>query len=175
MNRIVYLHGYKSSPRSTKAQFFGRRFAELRVPFEVPDISAETMAGQLRIIEDACRGEAVTLMGSSLGGFLAALYAARHPEVQRAVLTAPAFCIGRMDLITDASEFEDFPDVRQPVLILHGTEDPVVPVSLSQAFANAHPNVKLLLLNSRHELTDVLEPMWNAVRDFLATPVNAIT
>jgi pimeloyl-ACP methyl ester carboxylesterase len=167
MNRIVYLHGYKSSPRSTKAQFFGRHFAELGVPFEVPDISAETIAGQLRAIDGACRGDAVTLMGSSLGGYLAALYAARHPEVQRVILMAPAFCIGRMDLIKDASQFEDFPDVRQPVLILHGTKDPVVPVSLSQAFAASHPKAKLLLLNSGHELTDVLEPMWNATLEFL--------
>jgi pimeloyl-ACP methyl ester carboxylesterase len=149
------------------AQFFGRHFAELRVPFKVPDISAETIAGPLRVIEDACRGEAVTLMGSSLGGYLAALYAARHPEVQRVILMAPAFCIGRMDLIKDASQFEDFPDVRQPVLILHGTKDPVVPVSLSQAFAASHPKAKLLLLNSGHELTDVLEPMWNATLEFL--------
>ena len=30
-------------------------------------------------------------MGSSLGGYLAALYAARHPNIERLVLLAPAF------------------------------------------------------------------------------------
>ena len=30
-------------------------------------------------------------MGSSLGGYLAALIASRNPEVERAVLLAPAF------------------------------------------------------------------------------------
>jgi pimeloyl-ACP methyl ester carboxylesterase len=34
-------------------------------------------------------------MGSSLGGYLAALYAARHPEVSRVVLLAPAFGFAR--------------------------------------------------------------------------------
>ena len=37
-------------------------------------------------------GQTAVLMGSSLGGYLAALYAARHPgEVERMVLLAPAF------------------------------------------------------------------------------------
>ena len=47
------------------------------------------------MIEQACGKEPVTLMGSSLGGYLAALYAARHAEVERLVLMAPAFCFPR--------------------------------------------------------------------------------
>src|SRR5207245_462042 len=35
----------------------------------------------------------VSLIGSSMGGYLAALYAARHPEVERLVLLAPAFSL----------------------------------------------------------------------------------
>lgn len=167
MNRIVYLHGYQSSPLSRKAQFFGRRFATLAVPFEVPNLSELNVTAQLRTIEDACRGQAVTLMGSSLGGYLAALYAARHPEVDRVVLMAPAFCLGRLSLIDDASRYEDFPDLRQPALILHGTGDTVVPAALSQQFAASHPNAKLLLFDSGHELTDVMDQMWDAVLGFL--------
>src|SRR5207245_749511 len=40
-------------------------------------------------------GEHVSLMGSSLGGYLAALYASRHPEVEKLVLLAPAFYFPR--------------------------------------------------------------------------------
>jgi len=37
-------------------------------------------------------GEPLILMGSSLGGYLAALYAERHPKaVDRLILLAPAF------------------------------------------------------------------------------------
>ena len=43
------------------------------------------------MIKQAANGEPVSLMGSSLGGYLAALYASRHPEVQKLVLLAPAF------------------------------------------------------------------------------------
>ncbi len=98
MSRFVYLHGFASSPASKKAQFFRERFAELGMGLEIQDLAEGnftglTITGQLRVIERAVRGEAVTLIGSSMGGYLASLYAARHPdEVERLVLLAPAFC-----------------------------------------------------------------------------------
>ena len=49
------------------------------------------MTGQLQVIDHAVHGDPVILMGSSLGGYLAALYASRHPNVERLVLLAPAF------------------------------------------------------------------------------------
>lgn len=55
------------------------------------DFSRLTITGQLRIVEEQAAGEPVNLMGSSLGGYLAALYASRHPETGRVVLLAPAF------------------------------------------------------------------------------------
>ena len=99
-SRIVYLHGFASGPGSQKAQLFRRRFGERGVSLEIPDLAAGdfehlTISGQLAVIETVARGEAVSLMGSSLGGYLAALYAARHPEVERLLLMAPAFGFGR--------------------------------------------------------------------------------
>jgi hypothetical protein len=98
--RLIYLHGFASGPGSHKAQLFRRRFAERGVRLEVPDLTAGdfehlTVSGQLAVIERVAEGEPVRLMGSSLGGYLAALYAARHPEVERLVLMAPAFGFGR--------------------------------------------------------------------------------
>lgn len=95
-SRVVYLHGFASSPLSTKARFFARHFADLGVGCEIPQLDEGnfetlTVSDQLRVIDQAVNGEAVTLMGSSLGGYLAALYAARHPNVERLVLLAPAF------------------------------------------------------------------------------------
>jgi pimeloyl-ACP methyl ester carboxylesterase len=46
-------------------------------------------------VERAAAGDPISLIGSSMGGYLAALYAARHPEVVRAVLLAPAFGFAR--------------------------------------------------------------------------------
>lgn len=71
------------------------------------------------------------------------------------------------DLMEDSAHFEAFPDVRQPGLIFHGIDDPVVPVAGSRSFAAHHPNIHLLEFRSGHELTNVLEQMWGAARDFL--------
>ncbi len=94
--RILYLHGFASGPASKKAAFFRDRFREAGVGIEIPDLSEGrferlTVTGQLRVIETCAAGAPVSLIGSSMGGYLAALYAVRHPETVRLVLLAPAF------------------------------------------------------------------------------------
>src|SRR5437879_6318239 len=96
MTPIVYLHGFASGPQSTKAQFFLRKFSERGVTIRIPrldegNFEGLTISGQLGVIERAAGEGPVSLIGSSLGGYLAALYAARHPEVEWLVLLAPAF------------------------------------------------------------------------------------
>lgn len=94
---VVYLHGFASGPGSKKARFFGERFAARGVPFHAPDLAAGnfatlTLSGQLSVVAAAVAERRVTLMGSSMGGYLAALFAAANPSlVERAVLMAPAF------------------------------------------------------------------------------------
>ena len=94
---VVYLHGFASGPSSKKARFFGERFAARGIRFTVPDLAAGdfgnlTLTGQLGVIEATVAGGPVCLMGSSMGGYLAALYAAARPsEVEKLVLMAPAF------------------------------------------------------------------------------------
>jgi uncharacterized protein len=73
----------------------------------------------------------------------------------------------RYSLVEDALKYEDFPDFRQPGLILHGRLDPVVPAAYSQKFAAVHPAVRLKLLDSGHELTDVLDILWSETAEFL--------
>ena len=96
MTRIVYLHGFASSPQSSKAQFFRRKFAALGIDITIPRLDEgrfeeTTVSRQLAVIEREAADEPVILMGSSLGGYLAALYASRHRKVEKLVLMAPAF------------------------------------------------------------------------------------
>src|SRR5882762_8855796 len=98
--KLIYLHGFASGPMSSKAQFFRRRFEELGIEMQIPDLNEGhferlTISRQLRVIERLAVGRGVWLMGSSMGGYLAALYAARHAEVSRVVLLAPAFGFAR--------------------------------------------------------------------------------
>ena len=94
MTRIVYLHGFASSPHSSKAQFFARKFAACGVSMEIPQLDEGhfeelTISGQLRVIECAVGDEPAILIGSSLGGYLAALYASRHAaQIEKLVYAA---------------------------------------------------------------------------------------
>ena len=96
---IFYLHGFASSPGSTKIRYFSERLRERGVSlvcpdFNQPDFRTLTITRMLEQLDrqlppDA--GPPVTLIGSSLGGTVAILAAARAPSrVARLVLLAPA-------------------------------------------------------------------------------------
>jgi len=102
--RFVYLHGFASGPSSRKARFFADRFAELGLYLETPELTpaeseggfeALTLTGQLALLERLLHNDPCILMGSSMGGYLSAIYASRHTEVTRIVILAPAFCMAR--------------------------------------------------------------------------------
>jgi uncharacterized protein len=96
---VFYLHGFASSPQSTKVGYFSDRLSEhgirVRCPdFNQPDFSTLTltrMLDQLATELASLDDEPATLIGSSLGGTLAILAADRFsPQVERLVLLAPA-------------------------------------------------------------------------------------
>lgn len=100
---VIYLHGFASSPQSSKAMFFAERFASAGIRFLCPDLnepafSRLTVSRMLQQLEKRISSlppAEIVLMGSSLGGFVAVEAAARqvgearHPIV-KVVLLAPA-------------------------------------------------------------------------------------
>jgi pimeloyl-ACP methyl ester carboxylesterase len=206
MTRVIYLHGFGSGPGSRKAAFFRDRLRRAGVQLETPDLNGGnfrelTISGQLRALEKTAAGEDAVLIGSSLGGYIAALYTSRHPKIRAAVLMAPAFNFcglwketlgpetllkwkssGEIEVyhhaenravpldyqfLEDAARYEAFPRVQQPCLDFHGTDDPVVPIQYSEEFAAENPHVELVRLQSGHELTDVLETIWEHSQEFV--------
>ena len=166
------------------------------------DFSTLTITKQLSLVERLAAGQNVRLMGSSLGGYLSALYAARHPaQVERLVLLAPAFRLAerwaqrtgpsaladwerngalpyfhygeKRDLplhwqfMADARRYDNYPDFHQPALIFHGADDSVVPLEDSVEFVATHPNARLQVMHSGHELGDCLDEMWTQMSSFL--------
>lgn len=97
---LLYLHGFASGPSSKKAQDLAARFAELGVAVDVPDLTPgpdgferSSPSSMLAVAERRLAGAAPphAIIGSSLGGYLAAVAASRDPSIERLVLMAPAF------------------------------------------------------------------------------------
>lgn len=102
VGRVVYLHGFASSPASSKAQRFAREFAARGIGFACPDLNEpafETltvtrMLDQVARVLDAGGRGPVALIGSSLGAFVAVHAAARQRSIDRLILLAPALDFG---------------------------------------------------------------------------------
>lgn len=104
---VIYLHGFASSPDSSKAQRFRRELEARGVGFSCPDfnepafetLTVTRMLDQTDAAIAVVRGGSVALVGSSLGAFVAVHAAVRdaqrtHPRVDRLVLMAPALDFG---------------------------------------------------------------------------------
>jgi pimeloyl-ACP methyl ester carboxylesterase len=100
---VYYLHGFASSPRSTKAAYFDGQLRShgltLRCPdFNQPDFPSLTMTRMLaQLAADMATLEPpIVLIGSSLGAVVALHTAAAMPDrISRLVLLAPAVMFPR--------------------------------------------------------------------------------
>ncbi len=94
----VYLHGFCSGANSYKGSYMRERFSQAGLKLHTPDLNGDdfehlTISNQLEIIDEliAPLDGPVTLFGSSMGGYLAALYAENTTKVSELILIAPAF------------------------------------------------------------------------------------
>lgn len=100
-HQYAYLHGFASSPRSVKGLALERAFAARGLTLARPDLNRPSFAlldhdAMLAAVDEmdaqAPGGPPWRLVGSSLGGWLAARWAELHPaRVDRLVLLCPAF------------------------------------------------------------------------------------
>jgi pimeloyl-ACP methyl ester carboxylesterase len=102
---VFYLHGFASSPESSKAIALMRGLEALGVATHIPDLNQPSfraltitrMLGQVRKIIDRAKPGPVVLIGSSLGAFVALHAAAAEARVKGLVLLAPALDFGGDD------------------------------------------------------------------------------
>jgi pimeloyl-ACP methyl ester carboxylesterase len=112
------MHGFGSGPGSQKAQHLASRFAAAGAPLQLSDLTpgadgfersspSSMLAEAERLLAEGRPPHAI--IGSSLGGYLAAVEAARNPAIARLVLLAPAFRLfERWDRRLTATAREDW-------------------------------------------------------------------
>ncbi len=141
---IIFIHGQESSSQGTKGLFFREHFPEMIIPDFIGAVA--TRMSKLKEILSDKRG--VIMIGSSLGGLMAALYAFQNPDrMKKLILLAPAL---------NLPEFT--PYLRQtlslPVYVFHGKNDELIPVQPIQKIAKTvFENCTFTLLDDDHRLS----------------------
>ncbi len=124
-NRIIYLHGLESNSQTHKAALVRAVYPDLVMPDFIGSLD-ERMRQLYPILGSASNW---TLIGSSYGGLMAALFSTRFPaQVRKQLLLAPALML---------PEFaENLPKpIDVPTIIIHGRQDTIVPVDAARPLA----------------------------------------
>jgi pimeloyl-ACP methyl ester carboxylesterase len=177
VKHVVYLHGFPSSPASSKAQRFKAECARRGVSFSCPDLNppASEAPTVRRMLEQAraaigASGGPVMLVGSSLGGFIAVHAAAQDKtgRIERLALLAPAvdFAACGSSTMEDAAQYDAFNlQLRLPIDIFQGRQDDTVLPETVAAWAEGRPNVDLHWYDDGHQLA-------GSVDDILAVSIS---
>jgi hypothetical protein len=102
---LVYLHGFASGPQGAKGSHCRDWAAAMHIPFHAPDLNLPdfehlTITAQVEAVAALVQGldEPPVVVGSSMGGLVAAAAAHRGVPMARLVLLAPAFGFARRRL-----------------------------------------------------------------------------
>jgi alpha-beta hydrolase superfamily lysophospholipase len=86
-NSTIFIHGQESSSQGNKAVFFRGLFPEMIIPDFVGDVSTR----MLKLNEILIGKKGIIMIGSSLGGLMASLYAFQNQNrLKKLILLAPA-------------------------------------------------------------------------------------
>ncbi len=123
--RLIFIHGLNGSSQGVKANLLRALYPQMSIP-DFPGSLEERMDKLAAILSN---GIGWTLVGSSFGGLMAALYACRYPDrIRRQILLAPALIWP--DFASDPPDPIDVPTV-----IFHGRKDSLIPLSAVRPLA----------------------------------------
>jgi predicted esterase YcpF (UPF0227 family) len=167
---LYYIHGYLSSPDGTKGVIFSCHLQAKTITYRKGKPEDLVIADCLhRIAKEITNDSEVTLIGSSLGGFLAAKTALTYPQVQRLILLNPAVIPPQIDvdsltgmpvrILRDMQDPQLFQQkIKAQVVLLLGTLDDVVPNAWGWEFAQAQEAL-VKFLHDDHRFSHYLEEL----------------
>ena len=147
---ILFIHGSDSSSQTRKAAILRGIFPGMRVPDFSGDLPKRME--QLEKILGAETGW--RLIGSSLGGLMAALFATQHPEqVYKMVLLAPALTLPGFTRSLPSP-------ISIPTVIIQGTRDEIIPLEPTRNLAEkVFTNLTYLVVDDDHRLHKTAEEL----------------
>ena len=122
----LFIHGLLSSGQAYKANYLREHFFPDLISPDFPGTLDERMARLVDVLDDA--GD-ITIIGSSFGGLMGALFTCAQPQrVRKLILLAPALLW---------PEFADHlpAPVTVPTIVYHGRQDAIVPLAPTKALA----------------------------------------
>lgn len=163
---LCFFHGLDSSPQGTKAGLLKNTYPECWIPELPPDI--------YRRVEIAAEGitEPTVVIGSSLGGLTAVMYAMQHPEmVNGMVLMAPAVGCTDRSILAAHKPLTDSLYIPKdiPTVIVAGLRDELIPISAIRRVVQRSPDRKSIQV---HEVDD--DHMLHASLDLMFRSVEQI-
>jgi len=167
MTKSYYIHGYMSEPDSTKGTLLKQKLGVIPIKYRSCPPEELIISECLENISKTIKNDdEINLIGSSLGGFLAAKTAVNFPSVKKLILFNPAI----IPIDYDILKIKDMPqsilrDMISPdlfnkidcdIFILIGTKDDVVPNNWVIDFAkNQQATVKFL--DDDHSFSENIE------------------
>lgn len=143
-SKITYLHGLESTSQSGKARQFAQKFPGMLTPDFMGSFE-ERMEQLYPILSDK---KEWTIIGSSFGGLMGTVFTCDHPtQVRKLILLAPAL------LRDQFSSYLNLQPVSVPTVIIHGTQDDVVPPKPVREIAEKlFTNLEYISVDDGHRL-----------------------
>lgn len=175
---LYYIHGYMSEPNSTKGTLFQKKLNAKAIKYRDCEPEDLVIPDCLDRIEKEIRNDSdAVLIGSSLGGLLAAKTALNNSNVEQIILLNPAIIPPSYDItkikdmphriLLDMKDQNLFKDkINTKIFILIGTNDEVVPNSWPISFAKAQ-EATVQFLHDDHRFSNEIDKLPNIIREIL--------
>lgn len=177
-DNLFYIHGYLSNPESAKGILFKKKLDAKPIKYRfcrpeelIISECLENIKIEIKNVND------IVLIGSSLGGFLAAKTAQINQNVKQIILLNPAIIPPDYDItkITDMPQsiLKDLKDnnlfntkITSSITILIGTRDKLVPNSWAIEFAKIQ-QATIKFFNDDHRFTNTFEKLPDIIKKII--------
>lgn len=168
MSKLYFLHGMESSPQGTKSKFLKEHFPDCIIPHLPPD-------NQKRMeILGSLIGEPAWIVGSSLGGLSAVLFAMKNPGfVKGMVIMAPAVGFFDKTIFSEAERLrlgKTYIPAGIPCVVIAAEYDDVIPLQAIEDMLARSPDrtqISLIKVKDDHRLNQSLDILYNNLKKMM--------